>query len=100
MKKLLLITTIIIFTLGGSLGVAQEQEVKTSEVLNLELQVLRATGLAIQNNIRRIKIEIGYLNLLVPKAEAELNKLNAQIREKVSEIKSLEEPKGEVKEKP
>ena len=93
MKKLLLITTIIIFTLGGSLAIAQEQETKTSEVLRLELQVLQSQAQSKVNELNRYLIQVEFLRLKIPAVQSEVQELNAQVRKKVSEIKNMKEPK-------
>ena len=92
MKKLLLITTIIIFTLGSSLAIAQEQEAKTIEVLRLELNVLEAQAQAKVNELNRYLIQVEFLRLKIPVVDGEINELKAQIRKKVSEITEAERP--------
>ena len=99
MKKLLLITTIIIFTMGSSLAIAQEQA-KTSEVLQLELQVLQSQAQSKVNELNRYLIQVEFLRLKIPAVQTEIQELNAQVRKKVSEIRELEKPVEEAKEEP
>ena len=96
MRKFFILLVMVLFVFGVAITYAeqaeQKQPAKTKEVLQLELQVLQNQRESKVNEFNRYLIQVEYLKLKVPDVQVEIQELDAQIRQKVSEVRALDNP--------